>query len=109
MSVPSIDSVIHQMQSVATQAGGDPAKGQNLSTAVGEGGFADALHSSIERINQLQQTSKEQARAFESGSSDVSLNEVMVSSEKAGVAFQMGTQVRNRLVTAYKDVMNMRV
>ncbi|MEX1198420.1 MAG: flagellar hook-basal body complex protein FliE [Pseudohongiellaceae bacterium] len=109
MSVPSIDSVIHQMQSVAAQAGSDPAKGQNLNTAVGEGGFADALHTSIDRINQLQQTSKAQTRAFESGNSDLSLNEVMVSSQKAGVAFEMGVQVRNRLVTAYKDIMSMQV
>ena len=40
---------------------------------------------------------------------NIELNDVMVDMQKASVAFQMGMQVRNRLVTAYRDVMNMQV
>jgi flagellar hook-basal body complex protein FliE len=45
--------------------------------------------------------------AFESGDANVSLAEVMVASQKASVSFQAMLQVRNKLVEAYKDVMNM--
>lgn len=109
MASPAIQSVLQQMQSLATQAGGDVVKGQHVSEAVGKGSFADELQSSMQRINELKQHSASQTRAFESGASDVSLNDVMVDAQKASVAFEMGVQVRNRLVTAYKEVMNMQV
>ncbi|EWH03504.1 flagellar hook-basal body protein FliE [Halomonas sp. BC04] len=97
------------MQSLATQAGGQAAKGQQVSTLVGQGGFAGELQSSIQRINRLQQASSAKAMAFQAGDPNVELNDVMVDMQKASVAFQMGLQVRNRLVSAYRDVMNMQV
>ncbi|EPC04525.1 flagellar hook-basal body protein FliE [Litchfieldella anticariensis FP35 = DSM 16096] len=109
MSSPAIQSALSQMQTLASQAAGTSAKGQKLSTVVGEGGFANELHASIQRINQLQQVASAKTTAFQSGDPDVALNDVMVDAQKASVAFQMGVQVRNRLVTAYKDVMNMQV
>ncbi|QJQ94394.1 MULTISPECIES: flagellar hook-basal body complex protein FliE [Halomonadaceae] len=109
MSTPAIQSALSQMHALATQAGGLQPKGQHLSTAVGQGGFASELQSSIQRINRLQQAASAKATAFQSGDPDVALNDVMVDMQKASVAFQMGVQVRNRLVTAYKDVMNMQV
>lgn len=109
MSTPALASALSQMQSLATQAAGQPAKGQQLSTAVGEGGFVGELQASIQRINALQQDAAAKAEAFQAGTPGVELNDVMVDMQKASVAFQMGQQVRNRLVTAYKDVMNMQV
>ena len=46
---------------------------------------------------------------FEKGDPDVSLAEVMVALEKASVSFQAMTQVRNELLSAYQEVMNMPV
>lgn len=109
MSSPAIQSVLNQMQGLATQAAGQPAKGQQVSTTVGGGGFAGELQASIQRINSLQKASAAKAEAFQAGDPGVELNDLMVDMQKASVAFQMGTQVRNRLVTAYKDVMNMQV
>ena len=57
----------------------------------------------------MQQTATRQSNAFQAGSESVSLSDVMADSQKASVAFQMGVQVRNRLLTAYKDVMAMQV
>nr|WP_299239837.1 flagellar hook-basal body complex protein FliE [uncultured Halomonas sp.] len=109
MSAPAIQAALSQMQSLATQASGQAAKGQQLSTMVGQGGFAGELQSSIQRINRLQQTANAKLNAFQAGAPGVSLNDVMVDMQKASVGFQMGVQVRNRLVTAYKDIMNMQV
>lgn len=108
MSSASIQAVVQQMQALATQAG-TPGKGSLVATSVGKGGFAGELHSSIQRINQLQQNARSRVRAFESGDPDVSLPDVMVDVQKAGLAFQMGVQVRNRVVSAYRDIMNMQV
>lgn len=109
MSSPAIQSALAQMQSLATQAGSQVGKGQQVSTQVGQGGFAGELQASIQRINRLQQASSAKAMAFQAGDPNVELNDVMVDMQKSSVAFQMGLQVRNRLVSAYKDVMNMQV
>ena len=48
-------------------------------------------------------------RAFTAGTSDASLAEVMIASEKASISFRAVTEVRNKLVQAYQDIMNMPV
>lgn len=109
MSTPGIQSVLSQMQALATQAGASEGKGSQINTAVGQGGFADALYGAAHRINSLQQISASQAQAFQAGAPGVELHQVMMDGQKASVAFELGVQVRNRLVTAYKDIMNMQV
>ena len=49
------------------------------------------------------------ANAFEVGQSGVDLTDVMIASQKASVSFQAMTQVRNKLVQAYQDIMQMPV
>ena len=46
---------------------------------------------------------------FVSGESNVDLHDVMISLQKANVSFQSMIQVRNKLVTAYQEIMNMQV
>lgn len=105
MTTPALADVLQQISSLAEQAQGvvPGTAGQVPS------GFAGELEQSLQRINRLQQTASSQANAFQAGSSEVSLSDVMADSQKASVAFQMGVQVRNRLLTAYKDVMAMQV
>ncbi|AFT71679.1 Flagellar hook-basal body complex protein FliE [Alloalcanivorax dieselolei B5] len=105
MSTPEIQSVLSQMRQLAADAGG---VSRSASTD-GGGGFSGELRASLERINGLQQAAGEQARAFQAGDPNVSLPQVMVDSQKASVAFEMGVQMRNRLVSAYKEIMNMQV
>nr|CDQ36230.1 Flagellar hook-basal body complex protein FliE [Virgibacillus halodenitrificans] len=107
MSAPAISQALQQMQSMANQASQTP--GNQVNTSVGGGGFTGELHSAISRINHLQQTANAQAEAFEAGAPGVELNDVMVDMQKGSIAFEMGKQVRDRVVTAYKDVMNMQV
>ncbi|MBQ4797464.1 flagellar hook-basal body complex protein FliE, partial [Pectobacterium versatile] len=47
--------------------------------------------------------------AFTLGKPGVALNDVMVDNQKASIALQMGVQVRNKLVSAYQEVMNMTI
>jgi flagellar hook-basal body complex protein FliE len=104
MSISSIDSVLQQMRAIAPriQAEASPSVGE----AAG-GGFAGELRKSLDRISGAQQGAYAQAEAFEMGKPGVALNEVMVDLQKANVGFQMGLQVRNRVVAAYQEIMNM--
>lgn len=70
-------------------------------------GFGEMFQQAIGSVNSTQQQASSLATAFETGDPKVSLAQVMVASQKASVSFQALTQVRNRLVDAYKDIMNM--
>ncbi|GAA5110588.1 flagellar hook-basal body complex protein FliE [Alloalcanivorax gelatiniphagus] len=107
---PALQAALTQMRELAAQAGpADAPRGERFNATVGSGGFSDALQSSLERINQLQQDSAASARAFQAGEPGVELHDVMITGQKASIAFEMGVQMRNRLVNAYKDIMNMQV
>ena len=108
MSSVQIGSVLAQMQNLAGLAAGNRTDAR-AAAAVGEGTFAGALRDSLERINALQNQSAEQSRAFQAGEPGVALHDVMISGQKASIAFELGVQVRNRLVSAYRDIMNMQV
>lgn len=69
--------------------------------------FGVLLKQSIDQVNEVQQHAATMADAFERGEPNLNLSEVMIASQKAGIAFQGMVQVRNKLVEAYKDVMNM--
>ncbi len=69
--------------------------------------FGDVLRQSIETVNQQQSVATGLLQQFETGAADVSVAEVMISMQKASLSFQAMTEVRNRLVEAYQQVMNM--
>jgi flagellar hook-basal body complex protein FliE len=71
------------------------------------GGFAELLQSSLDAVNRAQGTATEMAAALERGDKSVTLPEVMIALQKASLSFQAMTEVRNRLVNAYQEVMNM--
>lgn len=70
-------------------------------------GFGDLFKQAVNSVNETQQQSTALATAYEKGDPKVSLAQVMVASQKASVSFQAITQVRNKLVEAYQDIMNM--
>ncbi|AXP02051.1 MULTISPECIES: flagellar hook-basal body complex protein FliE [Pseudomonas] len=76
---------------------------------VGGSSFSDLLGQAVNKVNDTQQASNQLASAFEIGKSGVDLTDVMISSQKASVSFQALTQVRNKLVQAYQDIMQMPV
>lgn len=76
---------------------------------VGASSFADMLGGAINKVADVQGASSQLATAFEIGKSGVDLTDVMIASQKASVSFQALTQVRNKLVQAYQDIMQMPV
>ena len=75
----------------------------------GTGDFGDMLKSTINAVNDAQQHSSELKIDFVTGQTDKSLAEVMLASQKASLSFRAVTEVRNKLVSAYQDIMNMPV
>ena len=71
--------------------------------------FSEMLGQAVGKVNETQQASAQLATAFEMGNSGVDLTDVMIASQKASVSFQAMTQVRNKLVQAYQDIMQMPV
>ncbi|WP_150804336.1 flagellar hook-basal body complex protein FliE [Pseudomonas fluorescens] len=71
--------------------------------------FSEMLGQAVNKVSDTQQASSQLASAFEIGKSGVDLTDVMISSQKASVSFQALTQVRNKLVQAYQDIMQMPV
>jgi flagellar hook-basal body complex protein FliE len=94
------------MQMEAMAAAPKPAAG---TPEVGASSFADLLGQAVNKVADTQQASSQLANAFEMGKSGVDLTDVMISSQKASVSFQALTQVRNKLVQAYQDIMQMPV
>jgi len=71
--------------------------------------FGDLLSSAVNSVNDTQMKSATMSKAYEQGDPSVSLTQVMIQSQKASVSFQALTQVRNKVVKAYEDIMNMPV
>lgn len=75
----------------------------------GGAGFAKALDSALKTVSQLQNESGQMQRQYQLGADSVSLEDTMVAMQKAQVGFQAALTVRNRLVSAYTDIMNIQV
>lgn len=71
--------------------------------------FSDLLSKAVNTVNETQQTSSSMTTAYVQGDPSVSLSQVMIQSQKASVSFQALTQVRNKVVQAYEDIMKMPV
>lgn len=107
MNTRSIDQLLAQMRTAAAMAGNRPSA---PAAAAGRSeGFAEALKGALVRTNETQQQARAMARSLEVGAPDVQLHDVMISLQKANIAFQQTVQVRNRLVAAYQEIMNMQV
>lgn len=71
--------------------------------------FAAALRSSLDQVHQSQTKAEELGKTFALGDDSVNLSDVMVATQKASLSLQATVQVRNKLVSAYHDIMNMQV
>jgi len=106
-NLTAIENMLSQMRQVAQAAANIPAR--NDAAVAPQGGFAAELARSLSRVSEMQNTANAQAVAFQAGEPGVSLNDVMVDMQKAGIAFQATLQVRNRLVQAYQEISSMPV
>ena len=107
MDTNGIEQMLSALRTTAAQAAGKPAA--DNTPAVGGADFAQILQSSIDKVNQTQQGANQMAEKLAAGDTSQNLHEVMIALQTASVSFQEMVQVRNKLVTAYQDVMNIQV
>ncbi|WP_407351611.1 flagellar hook-basal body complex protein FliE [Luteimonas sp. R10] len=121
----SVDSVLSQIRSYQSQMGqavparvADAPRGDAIGGLGGVGapgqlqqpgrvGFGETLRGAMEGVNSAQHRTGELVRAFELGEPGADLAKVMVAAQQSQVAFRATVEVRNRLVQAYQDVLNM--
>jgi flagellar hook-basal body complex protein FliE len=104
MNEISPDQLLSQIRTLGKNLQAPPAVGQ------ADGGqFGQLLKTSLDAVNSTQQHASALKVGFENGTTSASLAEVMIASQKADVSFRAVTEVRNKLVQAYQDIMNMPV
>jgi len=97
-----INKVLTQMRSIEKAiAQPEPAP------EAGGADFGNAMLSAIEKVNEQSQAASHMVADFESGASTANVADVMVAMQKASISFQAMTEVRNKLVDAYQQIMNM--
>lgn len=85
-----------------------PAAGTTPATDRAGAGFGAAMKDALKAVHQLQTDSSAQSAAWERGETH-DIASVMLTRQKASIAFEATLQARNRLLSAYRDVMNMPV
>ncbi len=72
-------------------------------------GFGTLLKQAVSKVDEVQKTASNMREAYVKGDPDVDLARVMIAAQKSSLAFQALTQVRNRVVQTYEDIMKMPV
>lgn len=107
MDTNGIEQMLSVLRSTAAQASGKSAEPSAGSAGVTD--FSEVLKNSIDKVNETQKSANQMAEKLAAGDTSQNLHEVMIALQTASVSFQEMVQVRNKLVTAYQDMMNMQV
>ncbi len=107
MSRMEIDSVLAQIRSLSAQT--RPGSATSVGPKSGPSEFASLLSKGIDQVNQTEQKASQLSAAFQRGEPGVELSQVMIEMQKANVSFRALTEVRNKLISAYQEIMNMQV
>ncbi len=109
----AIEAMVAQLKAAAARA--QPAIANPLAgaTAVEQPAakvdFSQALKASLDNVASAQNSANQLGERFTMGDDNVNLSDVMISMQKASISFQATVQVRNKLVSAYQEMMNMQV
>lgn len=111
MSNMEIDRVLAQIRSISQGVGGAGGvgglKGPAGAPGAVDNGFAKLLKQGLDSVNQVQSKATTLQTQFERGVPGVELPQVMLEMQKANVSFRALTEVRNKFVEAYREIMNM--
>ncbi|HMW48232.1 MAG TPA: flagellar hook-basal body complex protein FliE [Cellvibrionaceae bacterium] len=108
-----INRLLLEMRTLKSQTqafgGVSPVEGKMAPQGTTGVAFGDVMSQAVNKVNEVQQASSSLSESYIRGDRSVDISDVMIASQKASVAFSAMTQVRNKLVDAYKDIMNMPV
>ena len=108
-----IEAMMAQLKAAATKPAVAPlapgGAGASGPAAAAKVDFADALKASLEQVSGSQLKADQMGQRFAMGDDTVSLSDTMIAMQKSNINFQATVQVRNKLVSAYHEIMNMQV
>lgn len=92
-----IDGVLteHFVESIRKPRNADPS-------------FVDALKESVHKVGEMEKAADEEAGKLARMETD-DIHSTMIAIEKADITFQLMMQVRNKILTAYDEIMKMQV
>ncbi|GAB3450371.1 flagellar hook-basal body complex protein FliE [Massilia solisilvae] len=103
-----IEAMMAQLKAAATRPAASPVAAPGPAAAP-KADFAQALKTSLQQVSAAQESADQMGQRVAMGDDTVSLPEMMIAMQKANISFQTTVQVRNRLVSAYHEIMNMQV
>ena len=106
MNNVNMNQLLSQLRETAAQANGGRLTVSDVENHLD---FTDVLTNAIDKVNDMQQSAGKLSDAFVSGDKSVDLTQVMVAGQKANISFEAMVQVRNKLVSAYQEIMNMQI
>lgn len=109
MDTTGIDRMLSQLRTAAAIAGRKAEPKAAAEAGAPKANFGDALKASLGEVARTQNEATKLSRDFTVGDPNTNLQDVVISMQKSTIAFQQAIQVRNKLVQAYQDVMNMQV
>jgi flagellar hook-basal body complex protein FliE len=106
-----IQAMVEQLKAASARAQGGvaPTTAKIDAPETGKVDFASALKNTLDQVNGAQVKAEQLGQKFATGDDSVNLSDVMIASQKANISFQATIQVRNKLVSAYHDIMSMQV
>ena len=107
MSTIDVNNLLAQMRQLSAQV--RPAETALKAAPAAKADFGSLLRQSIAAVGESQQQAGAMAASFERGDPGADLGRTMVAIQKADLSLRTMTEVRNKLVDAYKDIMNMPV
>jgi len=108
-----VQAILNQIKEYQSQASAgvalDPSMGVSASAVEKmPANFSSVVKSAVEEVNQTQAAAKQMRTAYERGE-DIPLTDVVLGMQKSSLAFEATLQVRNKVLKAYEEVMNMPV
>lgn len=111
MNSIDINGLLAQMRTLASQSGLEVGNAASMPAAgvSGKVDFGQTLREAIDQVDARMQTAMQLTDGFTRGEPGVELPQVMVAMQKADLSFRAMNEVRNRLVEAYREVMNLQM
>lgn len=110
ISQTNIQSMLETLRAYQTQATGVSSSPDDAQSTgkVQQSSFFQAVRGALDNVNEADQKADALSDAYERGE-DVPLTDVVLGMQKSSLAFEATLQVRNKVLKAYEDIMNMPV
>ncbi|MFM8588560.1 MAG: flagellar hook-basal body complex protein FliE [Limnohabitans sp.] len=111
-SAANIHSMLQTLRTHQAQASGlqgfEEAQGAQGTAGTPKTGFSDLVSNAVSQVNNLQLQSRQMQDAYDRGE-QIALTDVVIGMQKSAIAFEATLQVRNKVLKAYEDILNMPV